>query len=191
MFYVSPGGHNWGPLIFDDVAKILISIIGAWTAFIFSALYFVIYNRNLPFVRMRKVFLLCASVVSLHIYLVMVFLVYMLNGTFSCEAEYWIMSLYFPIGVALFQLQNMVLFSQSRLQEELIWNGNQHNAERARTLMNKTGFAYLIERLKQMSAYAKTRTGIVVGFAVQVTTSGGDAAIVMRTFSSQPLTPAV
>jgi len=171
MVYVSSEGHNWGPFIFDDLARVYLTIICLSTACVASGLYGVIYNRKLPFIRMRKVPLLCASVVILHVYLVMIFLVYMLNGTFSCRAEYWIMSIYLPIGVALFQLQNMVLFSQSLLQEELVWNEHEHTVTRARALRIKTRFAYLIERVKQMTAYAKTQNCAVVGLVVQVTTS--------------------
>lgn len=182
MVYVSPEGHNWGPFLFDDLARVYLTIICLWTACVASALYGIIYNRKLPFIKMRKVPLLCASVITLHVYLVMIFLVYMLNGTFSCRAEYWIMSIYLPIGVALFHLQNMVLFSQSLLQEELVWNEHEHTVTRARALRIKTRLAYLIERVKQMTAYAKTQSSAVVGLVVQVTTSWGDAAILPRSF---------
>ena len=177
MVYINPDGHNWGLIIFDDLSKLYISVISVWTAFVASALYGLFYNRHLPFVRMRNVWLLIGSVTSLHIYLVMVFIVYPLNGTFSCQAEYWIMSVYFPIGVALFQLQNMVLFSQSLLQEELIWNEHEHTATVVRALRNSTRVTNFHGWLEQMSAYQKTRTSVVIGLALQVNTFWAAAAI--------------
>lgn len=188
MVFINPEGHNWGPLIFDGLAKIYLVIISVWTAIVASGLYAVIYNRKLPFVRMRKVVLLCIAVMFLHIYLVMVFIVYMLNGTFSCRAEYWIMSVYLPVGVALFQLQNMVLLSQSLLQEELVLNEHEQTAARARALRNKKGLAYLIERFKQSTAYGKTAESVAVGLAVQVTISGAISPSFPGIFSGQPLT---
>ena len=38
--------------------------------------------------------------------MLMVFMVYSLNGAFPCSAEYWIMPLYFPIGFSLFEAAN-------------------------------------------------------------------------------------
>lgn len=180
MVYINPGGHNWGPIIFDDVAKAYVAIIALWTAFITSGVYGIWHNRKLPFIRMRNPFLLGCSVGALQIYLVMVFIVYPLNGTFTCSAEYWIMTLYLPIGIALFQLQNTVLLSRSLLQEDMVWTEHEHTATRARALRDKTGLAYLIERFKQMTAFMKTRTLIVVGLVVQVTTLWSNAAISPR-----------
>ena len=189
MLYVSPGGHNWGPINWDDLSKIYMTVISVWSTILALGFGGIIYFRQLPFVRIRKVAFLGAGLGIIHVYMVMVFLVYPLNGTFSCKAEYWIMGVYLPFGVALFQLQNIGLFSQDRIQEALL------EAERQRTAtgapapapapapVSKIYPAYYVERFNRMNAYQRLATLIVLGLVVQVKTRRGDAA----TFSGEVL----
>jgi len=63
-----------------------------------------LYRRRSAFcVRIRNVKLVFATVSLLHVYLVLVLLVYAWNGLFPCQVEFWIMSLFLPFGMALFQ----------------------------------------------------------------------------------------
>ncbi|SLM40472.1 Regulator of G protein signalling superfamily [Lasallia pustulata] len=59
------------------------------------------------------------ALVVLHVYLVVVLLAYPLNGIFPCVAEYWVMAMYFPCGVGLFQASNQRLLIISRKQIDL------------------------------------------------------------------------
>ena len=44
-----------------------------------------------------------------HVYMIMVLIAYPLYDAFSCSIEFWIMSLYLPIGIGLFQAANQQL----------------------------------------------------------------------------------
>ena len=50
----------------------------------------------------------------------MVMVVYTLNGSFPCQVEFWSMSLYFPLGIGLFQAQNQQLLVVSQGQARLM-----------------------------------------------------------------------
>jgi hypothetical protein len=54
-------------------------------------------------VRIRSLKVVFSAVLMLHVYLVLVLLVYPWNGLFPCSAEFWIMSVFLPSGMAFFQ----------------------------------------------------------------------------------------
>ncbi len=62
------------------------------------------------------------SLVTLHVFLFTVFVVYTLNGAYPCQIEYWCINLYLPIGIGLFQTQNQQLLVVSSQQARLITN---------------------------------------------------------------------
>lgn len=65
---------------------------------------FVLYRRRSAFcIRIRNLEVVLTAVTSLHIYLILVLLVYPLNGRFLCSAEFWVMSVFLPSGMACFQ----------------------------------------------------------------------------------------
>lgn len=63
-----------------------------------------LFRRRSRFsVRIRNLRVTFGAVSLLHIYLILVLLVYPWNGLFPCSAEFWIMALFLPSGMALFQ----------------------------------------------------------------------------------------
>lgn len=70
---------------------------------------YLLYRRRSAFcVRIRGLDVVFTAVSSLHVYLILVLLVYPLNGRFPCSAEFWIMSIFLPTGMAVFQGQYLV-----------------------------------------------------------------------------------
>ena len=59
------------------------------------------------------------SLIFMHVYLVLCLFAYSLNGKYPCDAEYWIMAVYFPFGIGLFQASNQRLLIYSRKQTNL------------------------------------------------------------------------
>lgn len=104
----------------DDLGKLYISVVIIWTAIIFCASSFLLYNRDLPVLRVRKTHLWTAAVTFLHPYWVLCLLAYVFNGTYPCTAEFWIMSLWLPLGMALFQVNGMHLLHIASLQTRFI-----------------------------------------------------------------------
>ncbi|EXJ92790.1 hypothetical protein A1O3_01342 [Capronia epimyces CBS 606.96] len=118
---LNPKGRNWGTLVnWDDLAKFYAGFILAWTVILYAGVTWLIYNRHLAFIKIRNLPLAIASVTSLHIYLIKIFLAYTTNGHFPCAAEFWIMSVYLPCGIALFQANLMQLKSISEQQKGLL-----------------------------------------------------------------------
>lgn len=112
-------GHDWGPMILDPLAWAYIVVAVLSTVALCIGISFLYYYRHLDCVRVRNIVLMAASLVAIQVYLVIVLLNYPLNGDWPCSAGYWIMGFYLPIGVALFQAQNVQLLSLSALQKEL------------------------------------------------------------------------
>ena len=82
----------------------------------------------MPFIRMRNLPIAITSTLFLHVYLLKICMAYTTNGNFTCSAEFWIMSIYQPFGIALFQANITQLRSISERQERLLtlvrWKGD-------------------------------------------------------------------
>merc|ERR1711977_95890 len=121
MVYISPIGRDWGSTVnWDSLGKLYASIAIIWTVILALGSAWLIQNRQLPFLRMRNIPLAITSVCFLHVYLIKILLAYTTNGHFLCSAEFWIMSIYLPFGIALFQA-NMVNYSVSVPSKESYW----------------------------------------------------------------------
>jgi hypothetical protein len=79
------------------IAAILYTIVLA------GELYLLNRHRSAFCVRIRSLKVIFSAISILHVYLVLVLLVYPWNGLFPCSAEFWIMSVFLPSGMALFQ----------------------------------------------------------------------------------------
>jgi hypothetical protein len=92
------GAPNTNTLgIFYVVVAILYTIVLA------GELYLLYRHRSTFCVRIRNLKVVFSAISILHVYLVLVLLVYPWNGLFPCSAEFWIMSVFLPSGMALFQ----------------------------------------------------------------------------------------
>jgi predicted acyltransferase len=79
----------------------------AYTLLLAAELYLLYRRREAFCVRIRNIRVVFAAVLMLHIYLVLVLLVYPWNGLFPCSAEFWIMSVFLPSGMAFFQSKSL------------------------------------------------------------------------------------
>lgn len=100
----------------DGLGMTYVGIVVAWTCLLLPASVLLIRNRHLPYLRMRNIPLSISAVATLHVYWVLCMIAYLLNGYFPCAAEYWIMSIYLPLGIALFQATNCQLLSIAAAQ---------------------------------------------------------------------------
>lgn len=118
---LNPLGRNWGPIVnWDDLGKLYAALIVSWTVILGAGMIWLIRNRRLPSIRIRNIALTIAATGFLHVYLVKIFLAYTTNGHFLCSAEFWIMSIYLPFGIALFQANMVQLQSISEQQQQLL-----------------------------------------------------------------------
>jgi hypothetical protein len=118
---INPKRRNWGSVVnWDDLGKFYASFIIVWTVVLYTGAAWLVYNRRLAFIKIRNLPLAITAVSFLHVYLVKIFLAYTTNGHFLCSAEFWIMSIYLPFGIALFQANLVQLKSISDQQRELL-----------------------------------------------------------------------
>lgn len=96
-------GHDWGVPNLDALAIFYISFAAIYTLVVFAGLFALFLLRNTHAVRIRSFPVTLTAVLVLHMYLVLIFLVYPLNGKFKCGWEFWIMNILLPSGMALFQ----------------------------------------------------------------------------------------
>ncbi|KAI4281854.1 MAG: hypothetical protein L6R35_005542 [Caloplaca aegaea] len=121
MPFLNPNGHDWANNYNLDgwgICLILFAIL--YTLFLLVCSFVLWQWRNHPVIHMRRPALAIAAVLMLHVYVIIILLVYPWNGFFPCAAEFWIMSIYLPIGIGLFQAQNQVLLLISRGQQILL-----------------------------------------------------------------------
>ncbi|KAL8867647.1 MAG: hypothetical protein Q9174_005521, partial [Haloplaca sp. 1 TL-2023] len=120
MPYINPGGYNFGPMNLDGYGISLLIFIVVYTVFLLAACAYLWLQRNHPVLKMRKVSTMLMAVLTLHVFAFVVFTVYPLNGGWPCAVEFWAMSVYLPLGIGLWQIQNQQLLLVSRQQTELM-----------------------------------------------------------------------
>ena len=108
-----------GPPILDSLATFYVTINVLWTVIIIAGLCTVFVFRQNDYIRKRNPPLLITAVVLMHIYLSLMLMRYPLQGAYPCDFNFWAMSIYFPLGIAFFQAQNVQLLSVSAMQKEL------------------------------------------------------------------------
>ena len=118
--YLNPGGFDFGPENFDGygISNVVVGV--NYSVIFYSACVFLWLYCHHPVVRMRNVPLLPLSLLVLHVFLFMAFIVYTLNGAWPRQVEYWCKNLYLLIGIGLFQAQNQQLLIVSDGQAELV-----------------------------------------------------------------------
>lgn len=97
------GGIDYTGPNLDTLGFFYIGFAAAYTVIVLSGLLALFHCRQSHAVRIRSFPVICGTVLSLHIYLLLILLVYPLNGLFTCGWEFWIMSILLPLGMALFQ----------------------------------------------------------------------------------------
>ncbi|KAK4953417.1 hypothetical protein LTR66_013680, partial [Elasticomyces elasticus] len=162
-------GHERGASTFDTAGKIYVAFAIVWTFVLFAGLTLLFLRRNQPSIRMRDLYLVASSVLCLHVYLLIILLIYPLSGVFKCGSEFWIMGTYFPFGIALFQAQNIQLLSLSLRQKQLLWTPPRIAILERRS--RRRALARLRERWNTSNMVERTYLCIAVGLIIQLATT--------------------
>lgn len=124
---------------------------------------YLLYQRRSAFcVRIRNIKAVFAAVSMLHVYLVLVLLVYPWNGLFPCSAEFWIMSIFLPAGMAFFQACNAKVLTAYESQRRLTRNFLE-GARKKRVTYTPQG---LYEAWRGIDAARKVYLGTLIGLAI-------------------------
>lgn len=161
--YLEPKGRNWGDIVnWDDLGKLYAAIICVWTLILVLGISWLISNRKVPFIKIRNIPLAILSTVFLHTYLIKICLAYTTNGHFLCSAEYWIMSIYLPFGIALFQAYLTQLRSLWEQQQRLL------HYDAGRQEGEDVSKVNLIQRWRRLSRLKRSYCLIAAGMLLQV-----------------------
>ncbi|KAJ4512900.1 hypothetical protein HRR95_005709 [Exophiala dermatitidis] len=152
----------------DGLGNTYIGIVIAWTCLLLPAAIFLIRHRKLPYLRMRNIPLAISAVATLHVYWVLCMIAYVLNGYFPCATEYWIMSIYLPLGIALFHATNSQLLSIATAQKRYVQSDVLSEPSRQGQGPAARGWRKWWQRLKTYNATKNTIAWIGMGMVVQV-----------------------
>ncbi|KAI9823932.1 MAG: hypothetical protein M1832_002250 [Thelocarpon impressellum] len=157
-------GHDYGPSNMDGVAKAYITVCCVWSFLLFCGLAVFLLHRNVDFVRMRNASVVTCAVLMIHVYLVIILCLYPVNGGWPCNLEFWVMSIYFPLGVALFQAQNIRVLSMSVAQKQLMFKPLERSR---RPAARGWALATMRRRWLEMCLVQRTYFGIAVAAVIQ------------------------
>ncbi|KAJ5687599.1 hypothetical protein N7536_010218 [Penicillium majusculum] len=169
MAFTRPGGDDGGAAIFDSLAKFYVAVAITWTAALLSGSVFLILNRHEQCIRIRNLRLMLSAVSCLHVFWILCMVAYSMGGKYPCAAEYWIMNIYFPVGIALFQANSMQLLSVFGVQEKLLLTAQQ--PYRPHFIDSAESSSRYLARWRQLNLVQRTEWGIAVGISVQVLVS--------------------
>jgi hypothetical protein len=71
----------------DNLGQLYLAFSAVWTMLLLFGVTFLVNNRKLPFLRVRKLPLGILAVCILHVYWCLCMLAYVLNGLFACSME--------------------------------------------------------------------------------------------------------
>ena len=166
-FWVCTGGHDMQNRInLDSLGQLYLAFAAVWTLLLLFGVAFLISNRKLPFLRVRKLPLGILAVCTLHVYWCLCMLAYVLNGFFACSMEYWVMSTYLPIGVALYQASNTQLRHVAGLQQQIAWSRTLRLPDRKAIPLR--GWGRLAAKWSSYSFTQRAITCVSYGIAIQV-----------------------
>jgi hypothetical protein len=149
----------------DGLGILYLSLVAAWTLVLIPGIVCLYRNRTLPCLKIRNILLSIGAVMCLHVYWVLCMIAYVLNGFFPCSTEYWIMSIYLPLGIALYNASNSQLLYIAGMQKKYALV---HSSSRKDNTLRRR-FAWLAYLdLRVYSPLNRTMLMIGVGMVLQV-----------------------
>ena len=110
------------PGVHSAAVDVYVAFITVYTLLLCGGLLLLWEHRRSSAVRVRGFLITAFTVLSLHIYVAAIFIVYPVGSGYKCTTEFWYMNVLFPFGLALFQGANARLLAVSKLQQEVFVN---------------------------------------------------------------------
>jgi len=140
-----------------------------WTSLIASGMAYLWRKRKMSFLRIRSLYLSFAGIVMLHLYMTICQLAYIYGPIMPEVAEYWVMGLWLPFGIALFQAANSQFLEVAKAQKKYAQQPEKRLSISEFT-KNRGSGGSLVSRLQRLD-YEK-RMLIYIGMAMLVQVSG-------------------
>ncbi|KAL7931777.1 putative GprK-type G-protein coupled receptor protein [Trichoderma chlorosporum] len=161
VYTLPPSPPNW-----DKVGVFYISWCTSWTTLLITGMVFCWFNRNLPVLKIRGLLLSFSAISFLHIYWILAQITYPIGATMpivlAYDIQYFFMSLWFPLGVALFHASNLRFLRVARLQKQFT-----HPSRRVEPGCNGASTSWLC-RLRNMDYTKRSLLFIGLGMIIQV-----------------------
>lgn len=135
-----------------------------WTALVVVGMAYLITRRRLPLLRQRGLGLSLAAVTLLHLYWISVQLGYVVGPLTPGNAEYWIMGIYLPFGIALFHASNSRFLHVAQAQKRYAESGGIVDAS-SEAWARGRGVRH---RFKRLDYTSKTLVVVGMGMFLQV-----------------------
>lgn len=153
-----------GPGPLDPAAITYITIAVIYTVLLAFGLVYIGIYRQQPAIQLRGAKRLIGTCIVIFLAVVAALAKYPTHNAFSCDIEFWYMSVVFPLSVALFQVSNVRLLAISL--------EHQRRRYANRWLVRKVPFGYYPARMLkwyQNLAYdQKTLVWVVAGYVLQI-----------------------
>ena len=123
-----------------DAAGIFwVSWCAVWTLLVCAGMGFLWYRRDTPLLKIRGLSLSFAAIAFLHTYWMVVQMAYIANP-FPQQAEYWIMGIYLPFGIALFHASNTrFLYIARQQRRRFVRKSHQHGQSTSMAVFSRLG----------------------------------------------------
>ncbi|KAF4425152.1 hypothetical protein FACUT_10057 [Fusarium acutatum] len=109
---------------FEGIAILWIAFSSVWTILLVAGMAFLYSRRDMSILRIRGLLLSFGSIILLHLYWIAVQWVYVVALLFPPAAEFWIMSIWLPFGIALFHASNSRFLYVAKSQKNLFASNN-------------------------------------------------------------------
>lgn len=105
---------------FDAVGVFWSVLAIVWTGVLAAGMVFLWRKRDMPHLRIRSLPLSMGAVLMLHTYWLCVTLGYVYGALMPTAIEFWIMSIWLPFGIGLFQASNSQFLYISNAQKKFV-----------------------------------------------------------------------
>lgn len=104
--------------VIDSVGIFWICWTCVWTVLVVAGMSYLVARRNTPLLRIRGLSLSLSAITLLHLYWISVQLGHIIGPLAPAQAEYWVMGIYYPFGIALFHASNSRFLHVSKAQKK-------------------------------------------------------------------------
>ncbi|KAH8716890.1 hypothetical protein GQ44DRAFT_401661 [Phaeosphaeriaceae sp. PMI808] len=153
------------PPRWDQVGVFYVAFCATWTTVVLAGMAFSWYNRHLPIMRVRGLPLAFGSVIFLHMYWCMAQITYPVGATMpiviAYSVQYFVMGIWFPLGIALFHAANLRFLRVAKLQKQFT-----HPQLKRKRGCNGAHSSWLC-KIRNMEYTTKIMSFITIGVVVQ------------------------
>lgn len=167
----------------DTLGIFYISFCAIWTSLVLSGMIFLWVNRKNPILKIRGLPLSFGAIILLHMYWILAQITYPIAHTMplvlAYDIQYFIMGIYFPLGIALFHASNLRFLHIAKLQKQF----THPDLRRKASGCNGAKTSWLC-RLRNLPYTARIMTFIGIGMVAQVSSLifPWDFRIVLKSF---------